>query len=184
MGLNPVISAYTQHPVTRGLARNQTTLFRRARPLQLHKAEPGDKLRSLVFSSGNAWTDPNVLTSAADQLPKPPADARTDYQTLVAVAEIERNDRASRLVVFGNAAVASNRDLRALYNLDLVLNSVHWALEREPLIALRPKTGGRQVNQFPVPLQTSLKSLYGLGLVVPELLLLAAGLVWLRQRSA
>jgi hypothetical protein len=66
----------------------------------------------------------------------------------------------------------------------LVINTFHWALERENAIALHPKSGGRQVNQFPVPLERSLQSLYGAGLLIPELLLIAGGLVWLRQRNA
>ena len=37
---------------------------------------------------------------------------------------------------------------------------------------------------FPVPLQQSLQALYGVGLLVPEILLIAGGLVWLRQREA
>jgi hypothetical protein len=61
---------------------------------------------------------------------------------------------------------------------------VHWVSERESSIALRPKSHGRTINQFPVPLEQSIQALYGVGLLIPELLLIAAGWVWLRQRSA
>jgi hypothetical protein len=183
-GLSPVASHYAQHPSTHGLGENRMTFFRRARAFELRKTEPDDRLRGVVFTSGDAWTDPDVLDLAPGALPDPPADARLDYHVLVATAEIERGAGRARIAAFGDANIASNRDLRALYNLDLVLNTIHWALEREPAIALHPKSGGRSLNQFPVPLERSLQSLYGAGLLIPELLVLIGGLVWLRQRNA
>ena len=82
----------------------------------------------------------------------------------------------------GDSDFASNRYLRVLYNLDLVLNAVHWAVERESEITLRPKI--RDTIQFPLPLQNSLRTLYSVGLLLPELLLIAGGIVWLRRRVA
>ena len=85
-------------------------------------------------------------------------------------------------MAFGDSDFASNRYLRALYNLDLLVNAVHWATERESAITLRPKAG--RLLQFPVPIQRSLNALYGIGLLVPELLVMAGMWVWLRRRSA
>lgn len=184
-GRNPIVSAYSKHPVTRGLESNRMTFFRGARALALHKAEPNDRLRAVVHTSGDAWMDDGPAAGAASTaLPVRPEGVRADYQALVATAEIDRGGGMARIVVFGDADLASNRYLRALYNLDLVLNAVHWATEQESVIAIRPKTGGRHLVQFPVPLQASLQALYGVGLLVPELLLIAGGLVWLRQREA
>jgi hypothetical protein len=55
-------------------------------------------------------------------------------------------------------------------------------MQREPAIALRPKL--RTVVQFPLPVSDSLQMLYGVGLLLPELLLIAGGIVWLRRRAA
>jgi len=63
-----------------------------------------------------------------------------------------------------------------------VLNAVHWAAEQEPAITQRPKI--RQTVQFPVPINNSARALYGVGLLLPELLLIVGGIVWLRRRSA
>ena len=183
-GLSPVVSAYATHPATHGLGPNRMTFFRRARAFELRKTRPGDRLQAVALTSPDAWTDPRAGALPPDALPEPPDDANPGYQALVALAEVERGEAPARIAAFGDADVASNRYLRALYNLDLVLNTIHWALEREPAIALHPKHGGRQVNQFPVPLERSLRSFYGAGLLVPELLLIVGGLVWLRQRSA
>ena len=183
-GLSPVVSAYATHPATHGLGPNRMTFFRRARAFELRKTRPGDRLQAVALTSPDAWTDPRAGALPPDALPEPPDDANPGYHALVALAEVERGASPARIAAFGDADVASNRYLRALYNLDLVLNTIHWALEREPAIALHPKHGGRQVNQFPVPLERSLRSFYGAGLLVPELLLIVGGLVWLRQRSA
>ena len=181
-GLAPVASAYSSHPATHGLGANRMTFFPQARAFELRKARQGDRLRAIVHTSHDAWTDPQAAKLTPGALPEPPADAHHDYHALVAVAELERGGARTRIVAFGDADFASNRYLRTLYNLDLVLNSIHWALERESAIALQPKSGGRQLIQFPIPLETSLQSLYGAGLLVPELLVLAGALTWLRQR--
>ena len=88
----------------------------------------------------------------------------------------------SKHVAFGDADFASNRWLRTLYNLDLILNAVHWATENEAEVTLRPKV--RSTVQFPLPLNDSVQALYGVGLLLPEVLLIAGGIVWLRRRSA
>jgi hypothetical protein len=183
-GLNPIAHAYIEHPATRGLDANRMTFFRRSRAFRLRKAQPEDRLTALVYASRDSWvspTDPRVET-----LPQPyaPDGVRTDYHALVAAVEIDRGPRPGRIVAFGDASLAANRYLRSLYNLDLVMNAVHWVVDRDSAITIRPKSGGRQLIQFPVPLETSLQALYGVGLLIPELLLLGGGLVWLRQRSA
>ena len=107
---------------------------------------------------------------------------RRGYQTLAAAGRYPRAGGEARIVVFGDADFASNRYLRSLYNLDLALNSLHWATERESGVTLRPKV--RETVQFPVPLNDSVQAFYGVGLLLPELLLLAGALLWLRRRSA
>lgn len=183
-GLNPVAFNYSAHPVTAGLDSNRMTFFRRSRAFALRKQRPDQKLRPLVHASGDAWIDAAPSVDWTRTAPEPPEGARRDYWPLVVASETPVAGGVTRVVAFGDGEMASNRYLRALFNLDLVLNAVHWVTERESAITLRPKAGGRRLNQFPVPLETSLQALYGVGLAVPELLLIAAGWVWLRQRSA
>ena len=78
-------------------------------------------------------------------------------------------------------ARADFESLRGLYNQDLALNAVHWAADRTERITLRPKA--LPPHQFPLTPQETLRMLYGVGLLVPELLLVAGGLTWLRRRS-
>ena len=61
--------------------------------------------------------------------------------------------------------------------------STTWALEREPEITLRPKTSVGTM-QFPLPIANTLQMFQGLGMLLPELLLITAAVLWLRRRSA
>jgi hypothetical protein len=62
-----------------------------------------------------------------------------------------------------------------------VVNAVHWATDREAAVTLRPKV--LTPYQSPLPPQTTLQMLYGVGLLVPEILLVAGAIVWVRRRS-
>jgi ABC-type uncharacterized transport system involved in gliding motility auxiliary subunit len=105
-----------------------------------------------------------------------------DYHPIVVAGDYQRGGRNTRIAAFGDSDFASNRYLRTLYNLDLVMNAVHWTTERESEITLRPKAG--RLLQFPVPIRRSVNALYGVGLLVPELIVMAGAWVWLRRRSA
>jgi hypothetical protein len=181
-GLNPIANAYADHPVSRGLDANRMTFFRHARSFVLRKSRPEDHVGAAVYTSGDAWLHPDTSTLNRERTPERTPDRAGDYRALVVAGSYERGGRQARIVAFGDSTFASNRYLRALYNLDLAMNAVHWALEREPAITLRPKTGG--LLQFPVPIQNALNALYGIGLLVPELLVLTGAWVWLRRRGA
>jgi ABC-type uncharacterized transport system involved in gliding motility auxiliary subunit len=99
----------------------------------------------------------------------------------MAAGRFPRGGKETRIVVFGDSDFASNRYLRALYDLDILLNSIHWAVEREAQITLRPKI--RDTVQFPMPLENALRTLYGVGLLVPELMLITGAVIWIRRRS-
>jgi hypothetical protein len=54
----------------------------------------------------------------------------------------------------------------------------------EPAITLRPKVAVSGSMQFPIPLQNTFTRFQSLGLLLPELLLIVAALVWARTRTA
>jgi hypothetical protein len=181
-GIDPIAFNYEIHPLSRGLDADRMTFFAGARPLRVRNALPGDEVRRVVLASPRSFTtqDHSVLTRRGAALA--PDGARQDYHTIAAAGRYPRAGGQARIVVIGDSDFASNRYLRALYNLDLVMNAVHWLVERESEITLRPKL--RTPKQFPLPIQNTLRAFYGVGLLVPELLLLGGGLVWLRRRQA
>ena len=113
-----------------------------------------------------------------------PAEETGDYHPLLVAGSYPRGGHETRIVAIGDKDFASNHDLRALYNLDLAVNAVHWAAAREPAITLRPKVAVSGKMQFPIPLQNTFTRFQSLGLLLPELLLIVAALVWARTRSA
>ncbi len=178
-GTSPIASAYSQHPVTRGLGSRTLSLFLTARPVvPARKPAPSDELRALVYSSADAWLDTGPGRSGGQR----PPDVSPQRWPFAAAGRYPRSGAETRIVVFGDATFADNDHLRALYNLDLLLNAVHWVVQREEAIAIRPKL--LTPNQDPLTPQQSLAMLYGVGLLLPELLLLAGALAWLRRRAA
>ena len=181
-GVRPLASNYTPHPSTRGLNSNRMTFFGRSRVFKPRKPRPDDTLRTTVFTSNESWLDEQSCTSGALETASRPADVSPSYFPLVVTGDYERGTGTTRIVAFGNADLASNRYLRSVYNLDLVLNSIHWAVSNRQAITIRPKSSN--VLQFPLPLQSTLQAFYGVGLLVPELSLIAGGVVWIRRRRA
>ena len=181
-GVNPIVHQFADHPVAGGLGETRMVFFRGARPvIPALKPRPDDDLRAVAFSSRRAWLAPDGATGDGVRAPERPPDAAEDYQPLVAIGRYPRGAGEARIVAFGDCDFAANRNLRGLYNQDLALNAVHWAADRTERITLRPKA--LPPHQFPLTPQETLRMLYGVGLLVPELLLLAGGIAWLRRRS-
>lgn len=180
-GLNPVIRHYADHPVSGGLNQNRMTFFRRARGFTLKKPQPDDKVRPIAHASAGSWLHGSPASLSRGRFPERPPGTRTDYYPLAVAGAYERDGRETRIVAFGDSDFATNRYLRALYNLDLVMNAAHWATQRDADITIRPKAG--QLLQFPIPIQKSLNALYGVGLLVPEVLVMIGAWIYLRRRS-
>jgi len=181
LGPSVISNSYETHLVTRGLNRNRMTFFPSTRAFRLRKPQVSDRLVRLVLASHLSWVaeSPGALAEGASADAK---ETRRQYHTIVAAGRYERKGRRIRIVAFGSSRFASNRHLRTLFNLDLIVNAVHWVAEREPEIAIRPKI--RSTVQFPLPIESSLATLYGVGLLVPEILLIGGGVVWLRRRHS
>jgi hypothetical protein len=184
-GLCPLVYAYaTRHPVAKGLDNTRMTFFRGARSFRLRKPEVEDRLEQVALASPRSWIHPDVDALTHAQTPERPAGVREDYHPVVVAGRYERGGHESRIVAFGDAHLAANHDLRAVYNLDLVVNAVHWATSREADISQRPKVAVSGRMQFALPLQNTLTRFQGLGLLLPELLLIVGAIVWVRTRTA
>ncbi len=184
-GLCPLVYAYaTSHPVARGLDSTRMTFFRGARSFRLRKPNVDDRLDQVALASPRSWIDPDLGVLTRGRAPERPDGVRGDYHPLVVAGRYERNGRETRIVAFGDAHLASNHDLRAVYNLDLSVNAVHWATSREADISQRPKVAVSGSMQFALPLQNTFTRFQGIGLLLPELLLILGAIVWVRTRSA
>jgi hypothetical protein len=183
-GVSILVFHYSEHPVTRGLDPARMTFFHGARPFELHKPEAEDRIGAIAYSSPRSWLAPSPGLAGAGPAPAQPEDAVPQRYPLVAAGSYTRGGGETRIVAFGDVELASNHYLRAHYNLDLVLNAVHWALAQEAAITLRPKAAVTGGLQLPFPIQNSFTMFQGIGLLLPELLLLAGAWTWARSRSA
>jgi hypothetical protein len=180
-GTGVLVSAYGEHPITKGFEARHMSFFPGVRAvLAARKPQPDDRLDAILYSSPEAWLSGDVVGVKRGIVP---ARSRAPLErfSLAVAGRYPREAGEGRVVAFGDAEFASNRWLRTLYNLDLIVNALHWATEREPDITRRPKV--LTPYQTPLPPQTTLQMLYGVGLLVPELLLIVGGVLWLRQRS-
>ncbi|MCP3984335.1 MAG: hypothetical protein GY723_08095, partial [bacterium] len=156
-GLAPLVYRYNpSHPVGRGLGANRMTFFKGVGSFRLRKPEIGDRIRGIAFASPRSWISPDVAALRHHEAPQEPANADHDYWPLVVTGSYEREKLNTRIIAFGDADIASNHYLRALYNLDLVVNAVHWAAEQTPKLTIRPKEGISGRMQFPLALQNTL----------------------------
>jgi ABC-type uncharacterized transport system len=182
-GWNPLVFGYADHPLARGLDDSRMTFFPGARSFVLRKPRPDDSVGGVAFTSGRSWLTP-AASFRPDLTPQPTATADVGPHAVVAAGRYPRDAGETRIVAFGDAGLASNHFLRTVYNLDLVLNAVHWALAREPEITIRPKAVVTGRLQLPLPVQDSFTMFQGVGLLLPELLLLGAAWAWARGRGA
>lgn len=183
-GVSPLAHSYADHPVARGLDRGRMTFFRRARAFFPRRPEPEDEVRGVVFASGRSWLASDVSFARGAAPPERPPEAALDHHALVAAGSYRREGRETRIVGFGDVDLASNQYLRTAYNLDLVLNAALWAADREPDVTIRPKAVVSGRLQLPLPVQNTLTMFQGVGLLLPELLLIAGVLAWARARGA
>lgn len=181
-GSNPIVALYAQHPATQGLNSRTSTLFSVARPvLATRKPDAGDSLAPLVFASTRAWVTDQFATVRLGRTPEIPVGETPGGHALAVAGSYPRESGDIRIAVFGDSDFASNQYLRALYNLDLILNTVHWLTATESRITLRPKEITPRQN--PLTPQDTLKMFYGVGMLLPEILLACAAIAWSRRFS-
>jgi len=138
---------YPTHIITRGL--NKVTVFPLARPLSIEPKRLDPKraaveLYPLAETSETAWaeSDKDSLRSESPRF-DPAADFKGPLVLAVAgelqSLEPTLTQKGGRFVLFGDSDFLTDGYVKIGNNLDLFLNAVAWAVEREDGIALRPK---------------------------------------------
>jgi hypothetical protein len=173
----------SSHPVTRKMSSRTMVLLPTTRPvLAVRKPQPDDDLAELVYTSRRAWAESDVEAALAGREIRPdPGELAGGELPIAAAGRYPRPDGEARIVVIGDRDFASNRWIRSLYNLDLLMNAVLWLAEQDARVAIRPKVWTPDTQ--PLPLETTLSYFYSLALALPELLLLLGIHAWYRQRS-
>ena len=182
------ITKYEPHPITSKL-KNETSILYLPRSVEpVESAEAGgapDKphVMPLAASSEAGWAESDLTQNPM----KFDAGADRPGPVSVAVAAergpvpgIDVQIRPTRVVVFGDSDFVSNAALTG-GNTDFFLSALNWLLERAELMAIAPKP----VEQNHLTLtDIQIRMLQWIVVIVlPLLVAMAGGLVWLRRRS-
>jgi ABC-type uncharacterized transport system involved in gliding motility auxiliary subunit len=156
MGAETVFAkSFRSHPITK-LLTGMPVVFPLARSVSVAQAPvPGWKVTSLVETSPDGWGETNLKELEKTGLPK--KDDKDVKGPVSLAAAVEADDafgavpddgtkrgeapkKRARVVVFGDADWASNAGIANAANRLLLSSAVNWALERESLVAIPPKS--------------------------------------------
>jgi ABC-type uncharacterized transport system involved in gliding motility auxiliary subunit len=178
-----VVNSFSaDHPISKRLSARTMMLLPTARAVFVtRKPQPDDLLREVAYASPYGWLEKDVQAALHDRAIAPdPEEIGGREIPVVAAGLYPRAEAEARLVVVGDRDFPSNRLLNALYNRDLLLNALHWLVEQDSRITLRPKAW--TPRQDPLTLQETLTFFYFFAFALPEILLLLGIHAWARQR--
>ncbi len=198
MGAETVFAkSFRSHPVTKLLA-GMPVVFPLARSVSVAQTgAPGWKATPLVETSSDGWGETSLKDLEKTGLPKKDdkdvkgpvclaAAVEADEGSKPVVVEAPKAGEAApkkkaRVVVFGDADWASNAGIANAANRLLLSSAVNWALERESLVAIPPKSADQ------VAVTLTRRDVGQVAFVVLLLLPLAAvamGVaIWVRRRK-
>ena len=178
-----VVNSFSpDHPISRHLSARTMMLVPTVRAVfAARKPEPDDHLREVAYASPYGWLETDIQAALHDRPVSPePEEIGGREIPLAAAGRYPRGQAEARIVVVGDRDFPSNRLLNALYNRDLLLNALHWLVEQDSRITLRPKAW--TPRQDPLTLQETLTFFYFFAFALPEILLLLGIHAWARQR--
>jgi len=140
----PLVVDYGAHAITREFERTMT-FFPLARTVDpASRTKPNPQITELLKTSAASWATPKITGTRLSF--DPSRDTKGPLCLGVAAAR-EQPGGASRMVVIGDSAFATNRWVGMQRNGDLFFNAVGWLAESENLISIRPKSpANRRVN--------------------------------------
>jgi len=185
LGVEPIAQSYGAHPITEGFT--QRTIFPFTRSVDAAaEGKAGIQVTSLVKTSPASWaeSDLDALFDKGQATLDPKADKKGPISIAAAASVSTKQgdkDVQSRLVAFGSDEFVDNKFLNNLYDRDLMLNAVNWAVGEDKLISIR----ARSIRASRVQLTSDQvnRIFYLSVLILPESLLLVGIWVWSRRRS-
>ncbi len=185
LGLNPVVTTYTPHPITASF--DKQTVFPMVRTVDpVDPAIPGIQVTTLASTSDSSWAETDLDGIFKRQEAK--FDG-SDVKGPVVVADaidanldvLKYGKGEARLVVLGDTDIANNQFLGNFFNRDFVMNCVDWLAGESNQITIRPRSlrasrFNLTVQEFDVVFVLSV-------LLLPELLLIIGFAVWWERRN-
>jgi ABC-type uncharacterized transport system involved in gliding motility auxiliary subunit len=199
LGVQPIVTTYAPHPLTRNMSEREVTVFNLASSIRsVGTSDATTTWTDLAKTGLTAWAERNL-----EQLfDAPEAAAVRDPEDLVGpvtiAAAYERKldgekpaneggeaggddfRKVARVVVFGDSDWILNANLAVYSNRDFALNAVNWLVGEEGGVTIRPRQ--MRVSLAPMSQETFVWLLIS-SFLVPELILLVGLAVWWRRKS-
>jgi hypothetical protein len=174
------VTQYGTHPIASRF-KGQTLFSIVSSVTKGDKLPPNAELVELAFSNEGSWAETD-LDLLFGETPSAGYEPKKDLKGPVSIAAALRvtGEKESRVVVFGDADFVTNQYFRQVYNKDLFLNSVSWAIGESAGITIRPKTY-RESSARITNAQANVMFLIT-AILIPEVLLLIGLAVWWTRR--
>ncbi len=185
LGVEPIVQSYGRHPITEGFTQRTIFPFTRSVDASPEK-KPGIEVTSLAKTSPSSWAEADLeaLFDKGQATLDPKTDRKGPISVAVAATVTTKQgdkDVASRLVAFGSTEMVDNKFLNNLYNRDLMLNAVNWAVGEDKQISIRARAV--RASRIALTSEQVTRIFYLSVLIAPELLLLLGIVVWSQRRS-
>jgi hypothetical protein len=144
---NLILRRFAEHPVTQPMIDQRLFVFsNRPRPVRLDPAGPriaGVQRTALVGTSETSWMEASFRTEAIPVF----TEGRDLMGPIPVVVLAERRGgeslglrlRGGKLVVMGDAMIATNELFRLYGNRVLLTNTINWCLQRNHLLTIPPQ---------------------------------------------
>ncbi|MBZ0112698.1 MAG: GldG family protein [Thermoanaerobaculia bacterium] len=148
--------AYGAHPITESLSQARlSNIFPLARPVRAATGYEAE-VRELVRTSSEGWGETNLenlnavelgdddvvgpvsLGVALDLNPQPSSD-ETSAPSAEAADDSGAPSTGGRLVVFGDSDFMTNAQIGQAGNVNLIVNTMNWLVERQSHLGIAPK---------------------------------------------
>lgn len=183
LGVEPIIRSYGIHPITKSFNEGTISILHMTSSVTFEQNDKEAIYTELAKTGASAWGETN-LDALFNQTEPSAEKGETDVSAPVSVAvsyEKKKDEKTSRVVVFGGSTVATNQRFSVYSNKDLLLNVVNWLGGVEGGLTIRPKE--LRKTSEPVAKEAFLGILRS-ALLIPEIILLVGLFIWWRRRTA
>lgn len=170
----PMVQKYESHQITTNLPATAYPLAQGI--FTLGKAPEGVTVTPIIKSSSGSWQETNLKETSNVQF-NPETDTKGPINIGVFFTH---SDKKTRIVAIGNSTFANNTFLNIDGNIDLFMNSLHWLVQEEELISIRPKTTGQTTVEL-TNVQTN-TIFYSTVIGIPVACIISGITVWVSRR--
>jgi len=181
LGVEPIVTDYSKtSEITKDF--RGTTVFPLVRTVEVTKNNNSNiDIVPIAMTSKTSWADADLKDLFEKGIAKFGPNVVKGPVSVAVAGTIKSGNKIARIAVFGTSKIATNKYLNALYNKDLVMNTVSWLVKEENLITIRPKQNLNNQQMFLTSRQGNM-IFYLTVVLIPLILFLGAILAYFRMK--